>query len=169
MSEAAQPRTGSASSTDLGGWHFSHSLSCASGELGGAKPAGADEFDRIKQQRLKILLVDDVQAFRRSFAVRLRIIYRAIVEEVESATQALDMIQQGRRFDLILMDVSMPDLMGDQALKKVQDLRLGLRVVLMSAHEENRERARELNVSFLSKPVNDVALRSILLDCLKEK
>ncbi len=92
---------------------------------------------------------------------------------VENGRQALDKLQ-GEPFDLVLLDVEMPEMDGYQVLERLKaDSRLrDIPVIMISAVEEldSVVRCIELGAQdYLPKPFNPVLLRARLSACLERK
>jgi two-component system OmpR family response regulator len=130
--------------------------------------AAHDWIDLIQAKRLRILVVDDGDAFRESLAFKLRNVYGAVVEEAGGGAEALRKMSGGESpFDLVLLDVAMPDIDGLQVCRTLLEQRVEARIVLMSAYfdAESQARTRSLGVSLLDKPLEDEVLEGILLAC----
>jgi len=129
--------------------------------------ADDDIIATIRRKCIRILIVDDEDGFRHSLTIKLQTIYGAFVECADSASMALEIVADGRNFDLIMLDVTMPQMSGIDVYKIIRSRGVEAPVVFMSAHNnsENRATAEALGVALLVKPVQDHALRSILLDC----
>jgi DNA-binding NarL/FixJ family response regulator len=103
---------------------------------------------------LRVLVVDDHPAFRRALTSALR-----MVDDIEVAGEAgggVAACDQAEALapDIVLMDLSMPDLSGIDAMKKIHETRPELPVVILTAHaDEGVEReAREAGaIAFLAK------------------
>ena len=103
---------------------------------------------------LRVLVVDDHPAFRKALTSALR-----LVGDIEVAGEAGGGVAACEeavelRPDVVLMDLSMPDLSGIDAMKKIHETQPGLPVVILTAHaDEGVERAaREAGASgFLAK------------------
>jgi DNA-binding NtrC family response regulator len=83
-----------------------------------------------------ILVVDDQQAVRR---VARRVLTRAgfAIYGAASAQQALEIFrEQHREIDLVLLDLTMPGLGGEEALHRIKEIDPEARVVLMSGFDE---------------------------------
>jgi CheY-like chemotaxis protein len=119
----------------------------------------------IRNQQLKILVVDDHEAFRSSLATELRDHYGAEVQEEESGEGALRLASNG--FDFILMDISMPIVDGLEACAEIRRRSLAVQVVLMTAefNEGWRRRAEAFSAPLLPKPIDFEILEKILLGC----
>jgi DNA-binding NarL/FixJ family response regulator len=103
---------------------------------------------------MRVLVVDDHQAFRHALTSAL-----SMVDDIEVAGQAgggLAACQEAEQLDpdVIIMDLSMPDLSGIDAMKRIHERRPDLPVVILTAHaDDGTEReAREAGASgFVAK------------------
>ena len=113
--------------------------------------------------RLRVLVVDDHPAFRRALTSALK-----MVKSIEVAGEAgggIDAARQAMRVepDLVLMDLSMPDLDGIEAMRRIHRRRPDLPVVILTAHADPgvEKEAREAGASgFLAKgvPLEDLVI-----------
>ncbi len=112
---------------------------------------------------MRVLVVDDHPAFRRALTSALK-----MVDAIEVAGEAgggVAATEQARTLDpdLIIMDLSMPDLDGIEAMRQIHEERPDLPVVILTAHADpgvERE-AREAGASgFLAK---GVALKELVI------
>ncbi len=103
---------------------------------------------------LRVLVVDDHPAFRRALTSALK-----MVKDIEVAGEAAGGVAATRQAvevapDLVLMDLSMPDLDGIEAMREIHKQSPDLPVVILTAHADpgvERE-AREAGASgFLAK------------------
>lgn len=78
----------------------------------------------------RVLVVDDVVAVARSTA-RLLDLFGATTEVAHSATAALQLLQS-RRFDLLIIDVGLPDLDGLELLRRARTRRPDQDALLVS-------------------------------------
>jgi DNA-binding NarL/FixJ family response regulator len=103
---------------------------------------------------LRVLVVDDHPAFRRALTSALRLV--GDIEVAGEAGGGVAACEEARELkpDVVLMDLSMPDLSGIDAMKKIHETQPRLPVVILTAHaDEGVERAaREAGASgFLAK------------------
>jgi len=113
-----------------------------------------DLDDANKVGSMRVLVVDDHQAFRHALTSAL-----SLVDDIEVAGQAgggLAACQEAELLDpdVIIMDLSMPDLSGIDAMKRIHERRPDLPVVILTAHaDDGTEReAREAGASgFVAK------------------
>lgn len=119
----------------------------------------------IRDRHLRILIVDDEHRFRRSMGFNLRRKYDAEVKDVGSGREAVDTLNAGERFDLIFLDLMMPDMSGTQTYTELKQIDPRCSIVLMSAHSDHKEwaKAEAIGVELLSKPIPEHVLNQILL------
>jgi CheY-like chemotaxis protein len=119
-----------------------------------------------------LLVVDDNRMNRIMLSRYLtKLGYQATL--VENGRQALEKLQ-GQSFDLVLLDVQMPEMDGYQVLEQLKaDPRLrDLPVIMISAVEELESVVRCIELGaqdYLPKPFNPVLLRARLTACLERK
>jgi CheY-like chemotaxis protein len=126
-----------------------------------AAPAGRGE---------SVLIAEDDMAVRR---VAERILTSAGYSVVSAGggTEALELLDDpGRPFDLLLADVVMPGMRGDDLARRAVAMRPGLHVLFMSGYSDNAP-PHELGptagrVSFIDKPFDAGALLERLRDLL---
>ncbi|HSJ50459.1 MAG TPA: response regulator transcription factor [Actinomycetota bacterium] len=86
---------------------------------------------------MRILVVDDHPAFRRALTSALR-----LVKDIEVAAEAGGGVEAAERAvqgnpDLVLMDLSMPDLDGIEAMRRIHETKPDLPVVILTAHADS--------------------------------
>ncbi|MGC8658589.1 MAG: response regulator, partial [Desulfomonilaceae bacterium] len=124
---------------------------------------GEDKFETIsepvKEKKLNILIAED-NAINRTFALRLLEKAGHQVKCAENGLEALNLVEK-EKFDLILMDVSMPELDGYEATRKIRkaEEQTGshITIIAMTAHALKEDRGRCLAAGmddYISKPVN---------------
>ena len=120
-----------------------------------------------------LLVVDDNEDNRYTLVQRLRRLRYTNVTTAVDGRQALEQLQ-ARDFDLVLLDVMMPELNGYEVLERMRaDERLRhVPVVMISATDqvESVVRCIELGAEdYLPKPFNPVILRARVGACLEKK
>ncbi len=78
------------------------------------------ELETIDFSSKKVLVVDD-NVINLKVAHRLLQEYKVQITEVQSGQAAIDLINAGNTYDLILMDDMMPKMSGVQTLQKIED------------------------------------------------
>jgi DNA-binding NarL/FixJ family response regulator len=103
---------------------------------------------------VRVLVVDDHAAFRRALTSALSMVADIeVAGEAGSGTAACEEAEILKP-DIIVMDLSMPDLSGIDAMRRIHETQPSLPVVILTAHaDEGVEReAREAGASgFLAK------------------
>jgi two-component system, NarL family, invasion response regulator UvrY len=93
---------------------------------------------------MRILIADDHAVVRRGLQQILADEFpKAAFGEATNGTEVLDQISKGK-WDLLLMDVTMPGRSGPEILKEVKRLRPGLPVLVLSIHPEDQFAVRVL-------------------------
>ena len=125
----------------------------------------APESESVHSGRL--LLVEDDEAVRKATS---RLLQRMgfDVEAVDDPMVALQTLSE-RRFDVMLTDMVMPHMNGDQLARQALSLYPSMRVVIMSGYSEeasNRNWALPPNTIFVEKPVSRETLSSKLREAM---
>ena len=103
----------------------------------------------------KILLVDDEESFRASLKQRLTI--RGYeVTDVGNGHDAVKAARSDPDLEVVLLDLKMPDMSGDQVLKEIRIFRPALQVIMLTGHgsvESAMESGRLDAFAYLEKTV----------------
>jgi DNA-binding NarL/FixJ family response regulator len=85
---------------------------------------------------LRVLVVDDHPAFRRALTSALRMVHS--IEVAGEAGGGIAATHQAQELDpdVVLMDLSMPDLDGIEAMRRIHSSRPDLPVVILTAHAD---------------------------------
>jgi len=114
----------------------------------------------------KVLVVDD--DVRNIFAITAALEEsRMQVRYAESGQAALDLLQKDPAFDVVLMDVMMPEMDGFEAIRKIRSIdrfrRLPIISVTAKAMKGDRAKCLDAGASdYITKPVDMDQLRSLL-------
>jgi CheY-like chemotaxis protein len=109
-----------------------------------------------KGPRARVLIVDDDEGVRRYLEAVIAA-QACAVTLAQDGTQALAMLAEGRIFDLVITDYSMPGSNGIDVLRAVRERLPKARAVMMSASfidRDTREAVRKLVDQVLVKPVD---------------
>lgn len=131
---------------------------------GSARLAERELVEAISKRRLKILIIDDTTDFRQSMAQLLSRKYGAVVTDVEGGRAGIDLVKAGSIFNVIFLDLKMPDMDGLRTYAELRQSDVDCRIVIMSAHSGSPEwrEAEESGLEVVTKPVPDETITSIL-------
>ena len=121
--------------------------------------------EKIVAHNKKVLLVDD-NKINLKVAERLLESYGIDTESVESGFAALEKIQNGEKYDMILLDDMMPKLSGVETLKKLKEIP-GFKIITIALTANALTGMREKYLSdgfddYLAKPINKDELNKII-------
>lgn len=112
----------------------------------------------------EVLLVDDDHAVRKMMQ---KVLVKAglNVEAVEKASEALEILKRGRRFEAIVTDLMMPEMDGMQLLRFVRQLDLDVPMIIVTGNPtlESAIQAMEYGgFRYLPKPVENQRLVEVV-------
>lgn len=115
-----------------------------------------------------ILVVDDDPNVVKTF----KMILQGAGYTVEAATNALDALRKASRlhFDLVIIDMNLPDTLGDELAERLNAINNKLRIVMITGYSNYREQL-EKNfeiMQVLMKPVNPEELLSVTRKSLQK-
>ena len=112
----------------------------------------------------RILIVDDEQELIKFLAEEFK--DRALdVDTVLNGLEAVESVM-AKSPDIVLLDVRMPGMDGIAALKKFKDINPVLKVVMMTAFQDEKimEQARALGaIDYIKKPVSLACLDTVIM------
>lgn len=120
--------------------------------------------DKEKKRKIKILIAEDDVASQ----MFLKVITRKISEDVlivDNGIKAVETITSNDDIDIILMDIQMPLLSGDEATKKIREFNKDVIIIAQSAYNQFSESSvfKEIGFDhFISKPINKDKLIELL-------
>ncbi len=124
----------------------------------------------MKSKNIKVLLVDDEEAFVNTLANRLKM--RDLkVETVYDGEQALSAVED-KEPDVMILDLKMPGLHGMEVLRKIRKAYPNIQVIVLTGHgtEKDEEEAKRLGgFDFLKKPTDIETLLGKIKVAYKEK
>lgn len=107
----------------------------------------------------KVLVIDDEKAIR-SVVKEILEAEKFNVDECSNGAEALDKIQK-EKYDILLCDIKMPKLNGEELFQKVQELQYPTAFIVMSAHGDI-----ETAVNFMKAGAFDYLQKPFTLDKL---
>ncbi|HEX4647102.1 MAG TPA: response regulator transcription factor [Verrucomicrobiae bacterium] len=116
---------------------------------------------------IHILIVDDHAIIRDGMKQVLSDAFKGITfGEAENGDQALEAVSR-RRWDLVLLDMTMPGKSGLETLDQIMDAQPGLRVLIVSGHPEDQYAVRALKAGAAGYITKGTALEE-LAEALKQ-
>ncbi len=123
-------------------------------------------INNIDYSKLKILIVDDNKLNLKVATKVINSIYPVQIDTVESGLDCICLIEEGKNYDLILMDDMMPKMSGVEALDVLKKMEgFNTPVVVLTANAIAGMREKYLNDGFdeyLPKPIDKKELIQVL-------
>jgi len=110
----------------------------------------------------RVLVIDDDQAVRKSFELALEDTGLHL-ETAESGLKGLELLQEDR-YDLVVLDLKMPEINGVETLKRIRQMNSTLPVYILTAfHREFLEplrlaRSEGLDFELIRKPIDSTQI-----------
>lgn len=118
----------------------------------------------------RILIVDDDASTRKSMGLILRRRgYRT--EEAESGRAAIQKVS-GAEFDVALVDIRLPDVLGTELFRQLQALQTHLAVIIVTGYASVQSAVEALKrgaAAYITKPVNMDEVLAEIEDCLEKQ
>ncbi|MDF1757965.1 MAG: response regulator [Legionellaceae bacterium] len=117
----------------------------------------------------RILVIDDEEAVRRSFELALEDTGFELTT-VDSGAKGVKEVVNG--YDLVFLDLKMPNMNGVETLKKIREFSLSLPVYIVTAfHKEfliELDEVRKIGLEFqlLRKPIGSVEIQTLVQSVL---
>jgi len=97
-------------------------------------------------EKLKVLIIDDHTLFRKGLKeILLDTSYIEDCKEAKNGQEALDIISR-EKFDIVFLDIAMPDINGIETLKKIKTLYPEVKVLMLSMYPEEQYAMRSLKL-----------------------
>ncbi len=109
----------------------------------------------IVVDKLKILIAEDVESnFLYLNAVLSKI--KADITWAKNGREAVEIFQSNQNFDLILMDLQMPEMNGYEATRRIKEINRNIPIIAQTAFAMAEDRAKALAAGcdeYLAKPI----------------
>lgn len=120
----------------------------------------------------KVLIVDDNE-LNLKVTNRLLKPYELDVTLLENGNECIDLIKEGNKFDLILMDQMMPGLNGTEVMNRLKEITdFNTPIVVLTADAMNGQKEKYLESGFddyISKPIDKKELSRVLKKFVKDE
>ncbi len=81
----------------------------------------------------KVLLIDDEDKFRTNLAKRLNLHGYETVD-LDSGTEAVKLVRSDSDIDVVILDLKMPGMSGDQVLREIKRFHPELQVIMLTGY-----------------------------------
>ena len=136
------------------------------------KVADVKVVKKLSIKGKKVLIVDD-NLINLKVASRLLETYKVDIDTVTSGFDCIKRIEEGKEYDLILMDDMMPKMSGVETFKKLQEMDdFTIPVIALTANAIAGMKENYLNIGFndyISKPIDKKELERVLKEYLNKK
>jgi DNA-binding NarL/FixJ family response regulator len=126
---------------------------------------------KIYSSALRIMLVDDHPIVRRGVRDILKDAFAAsLIEEVRLGGDALALLHARSGWDVVILDLSLPDGSGMEVLERIHHLYAELPVLILSMHSADQFGRRALNAGaagYLTKDAADTELVVAVSDIVR--
>lgn len=120
---------------------------------------------------VRVLVVDD-NVLNRELTMHLLSTWGFEVLTVESGRKAIDRLRN-EKFDLVLMDIQMPEMDGYETTEKIKaEFKTLLPIVALTAHSNKTEREKCMRAGmsgYISKPFDELELYKIITELVQQK
>nr|WP_321258362.1 response regulator [uncultured Pseudodesulfovibrio sp.] len=121
-------------------------------------------------QKIKLLLVDDEKDFLTVYARRF-VRRNADITIASSGQEAIDKIRV-IDFDVVILDVMMPEMNGIETLRRIKAIKPHLPVIILTGHANSQTMIEGMDIGafdFLLKPVGTDELYFKVLDAVRSR
>ena len=120
--------------------------------------------------KIRLLLVDDEPDFLQAYARRFT---RRNVEitPASSGQEAIDRVRENT-FDVVILDVMMPEMSGLETLRRIKAIKPDLPVIILTGHADSKVLIEGMDMGafdFLLKPVGTDELYFKVLDAVRAR
>ena len=115
---------------------------------------------------LKILVAEDDDTSAKLISIILRGFAREIIR-VKNGIEAIEASKNNPDVDLILMDIQMPMMNGDEATLAIREFNQKVIIIAQTANVMTDDKAKAINNGFndyISKPINKAKIEAFILE-----
>ena len=114
---------------------------------------------------LNILVVDDALVIRKNITRFLTDLGHKVVADAKSGAEAVALCKEMSDINLITMDITMPEMNGIEATKKIKEILPDVTVIMVTSHGQEELVSQSLKAgakSFILKPITKEKLEEII-------
>ncbi|MBI9066908.1 MAG: PAS domain S-box protein [Salinivirgaceae bacterium] len=123
-----------------------------------------------QNEKIPTILVAEDEEFNFLYIEELLIDFDLQLIHAKDGKEAFEIVKANPTIDMVLMDIKMPIMTGDEAAKIIKELKLDLPIIAQSAYALENERAQYEGIfdDYLTKPISEDALKQTVLKYFKE-
>jgi CheY-like chemotaxis protein len=118
----------------------------------------------VKNREINILVAED-EEYNMMYITELFSTTNFKIIEANNGKKALELVQNHPEIQLVLMDIKMPLMDGNEAMKEIKKLRPSLPIIALSAFAMESDKAKALALGFdayLTKPLDRTVLFQLI-------
>lgn len=118
----------------------------------------------------KILIVED-DSFVITFISKVLKLHGYLVTTARTGKDALVKVQKSH-YNLVLLDIGLPDMLGTELLKKIKEINHEIIVVMITGHPQLDSSVDSINYGadgYLIKPISDTDLVEVVEGKIKQR
>ncbi|MDO9511417.1 MAG: PAS domain S-box protein [Bacteroidales bacterium] len=123
-----------------------------------------DEYNEVEIKNLKILIVEDDKISYSLLFLTLQKISKEVIQAI-TGVEAVEACRNNPDFDLVLMDIRMPQMNGLEATRQIRQFNKEVIIIAQTAYAfvGDREKAIEAGCNdYISKPINKTLLYELI-------
>ena len=97
-----------------------------------------EELARRRGKAFRVLIVDDEPRIRDIFKEFCELTDSVEVDTADNGRDAVDKIKNGNKYDLVTMDLIMPEMAGVEAVTKIKEVEPHLPVIVITGNATDR-------------------------------
>jgi len=145
-------------------FYFTIPYNPVSGEITTVEDPVSEVPKEVQIKKLKILIVEDDEI---SYSLLTRVIQKISKEVIHAITgvEAVEACRNNRDFDLVLMDIRMPQMNGLEATQQIRQFNKDVIIIAQTAYgfSSDCEKALEAGCNdYISKPINSTLLFELI-------
>ena len=121
---------------------------------------------------MRIAVCDDERRFINDFSMIVNRLYKSldmVVEEFSDGAQLLKSFGTWK-YDIVFLDIEMPDMDGISVARKLRELSEEVYIVFLTGHVEYAIKGYEVNaLRYLTKPATEESIREVLEHVIKKQ
>ena len=120
---------------------------------------------------MRIAVCDDERRFINDFSAIVAKLYKSLDMIVDEYSDGTELVRNfGRGYDIVFLDIEMPELDGISLAKKLRETSEDVYIVFLTGHVEYAIKGYEVNaLRYLTKPATEEAVREVIDHVLKKQ